>query len=153
MISRSCILLRRPQRLCMWVLCLCWWWVSFGSYHQTVFVALMMELASYLMVCFNWNFQANRSAAVSTPRNGSFFFQINFHTHIFHYWTACARLRLRLIRRIGNTNIPREIFLEFCREVSPRFSPATYSLLKWNCNNFTQEACNFLTGKDIPNCT
>lgn len=52
---------------------------------------------------------------------------------------------------IGNTNIPREIFLEFCREVSPRFSPATYSLLKWNCNNFTQEACNFLTGKDIPN--
>eukprot|EP00808_Paulinella_micropora_P030267 g43280.t1 len=51
---------------------------------------------------------------------------------------------------IGKTKICQEAFHDYLHSVSHRFSPSTYSLLKHNCNNFTQEACKFLTGKDIP---
>ena len=54
------------------------------------------------------------------------------------------------IEQIGETQIPKEIFLEFLRELSPKFSVATYDLLKNNCNNFTEECCQFLTGTSIP---
>uniref|UniRef100_A0A6A7G6U8 Desumoylating isopeptidase 1 n=1 Tax=Hirondellea gigas TaxID=1518452 RepID=A0A6A7G6U8_9CRUS len=51
---------------------------------------------------------------------------------------------------MGKTSIPVSIFREFCQEISPRYTPETYSLLSHNCNNFTSEACQFLTGEDIP---
>ena len=40
--------------------------------------------------------------------------------------------------------------MEFLREVSPRFTQATYNLLKHNCNNFTNECAQFLIGDGIP---
>lgn len=40
--------------------------------------------------------------------------------------------------------------MEFLREASPRFTEQTYNVFKHNCNNFTNEAANFLLGKNIP---
>ena len=51
---------------------------------------------------------------------------------------------------MGFTQIPLDLFNEFLREISPNFTPAKYSLLKWNCNNFSDEVCKFLLGKPIP---
>eukprot|EP00753_Platysulcus_tardus_P008975 PLAT174.1.p1 GENE.PLAT174.1~~PLAT174.1.p1 ORF type:complete len:397 (+),score=180.75 PLAT174.1:493-1683(+) len=51
---------------------------------------------------------------------------------------------------MGSTEVPREVFEDFLREVSPRFTSETYDLLTHNCNNFTDEACQFLVGKPIP---
>jgi len=51
---------------------------------------------------------------------------------------------------MGETFIPKEMFLEFLNEISPRYSAATYDLFENNCNSFSQEVCQFLTGKNIP---
>ena len=51
---------------------------------------------------------------------------------------------------IGFTEIPEELFTEFLREISPRFTQDTYNVFTHNCNNFTNECSNFLMGSDIP---
>eukprot|EP00742_Colponemidia_sp_Colp-10_P001980 GILJ01002114.1.p1 GENE.GILJ01002114.1~~GILJ01002114.1.p1 ORF type:complete len:601 (+),score=89.02 GILJ01002114.1:57-1859(+) len=51
---------------------------------------------------------------------------------------------------IGTTEIPEEVFYDFLREISPRFTAATYHLLEHNCNNFSDEVCQFLTGHPVP---
>lgn len=51
---------------------------------------------------------------------------------------------------IGETSVPQDVFHEFLRSISGRYTQATYSLLNHNCNNFSSEAARFLTGKDIP---
>jgi thiol-disulfide isomerase/thioredoxin len=50
----------------------------------------------------------------------------------------------------GTTEIPEDIFLDFLREISPKFAMEKYDLFSNNCNNFTDECCMFLTGKPIP---
>ncbi len=45
---------------------------------------------------------------------------------------------------LGHTQVSLSVFNEFLREISPNFTPAKYSLLKWNCNNFSDEVCKFL---------
>jgi len=40
--------------------------------------------------------------------------------------------------------------MEFLKDVSPRFTPMTYNVITHNCNNFTNEAANFLLGSNIP---
>jgi desumoylating isopeptidase 1 len=40
--------------------------------------------------------------------------------------------------------------MDFLREVSPRFTQATYNVFKHNCNNFTNECAGFLIGSGIP---
>jgi desumoylating isopeptidase 1 len=40
---------------------------------------------------------------------------------------------------LGFTELPEELFLEFLREATPRFTAATYNVFKHNCNNFTNE--------------
>lgn len=52
---------------------------------------------------------------------------------------------------IGFTHIPEAVFLDFLQEISHRFTPATYSLLKHNCNDFSNEVALFLTGTAIEN--
>jgi hypothetical protein len=42
------------------------------------------------------------------------------------------------------------MFEDFLVEVSPRFTGDTYNLLRWNCNNFSDELTNFLIGNSIP---
>ena len=51
---------------------------------------------------------------------------------------------------LGFTELPEELFMEFLRDVSPRFTQATYNVLKHNCNNFTNECAFFLMGQGIP---
>eukprot|EP00640_Fibrocapsa_japonica_P004646 CAMPEP_0113951818 /NCGR_PEP_ID=MMETSP1339-20121228/88052_1 /TAXON_ID=94617 /ORGANISM="Fibrocapsa japonica" /LENGTH=140 /DNA_ID=CAMNT_0000960199 /DNA_START=28 /DNA_END=446 /DNA_ORIENTATION=+ /assembly_acc=CAM_ASM_000762 len=54
------------------------------------------------------------------------------------------------IKSLGSTQIPRELFEEYLNEIRPRFSMHTYDLITNNCNNFTNEACQFLLGHGIP---
>ncbi|KAF0689095.1 Aste57867_19367 [Aphanomyces stellatus] len=51
---------------------------------------------------------------------------------------------------LGSTEVPAEEFAAFLREVSPRFTAATYNLLSHNCNNFSNEVAQFLLGTGIP---
>eukprot|EP00898_Chlorokybus_atmophyticus_P001414 jgi/Chlat1/2273/Chrsp17S02576 len=51
---------------------------------------------------------------------------------------------------LGRTNLPQEVFADFLEDLSLRFSPTSYSLLTNNCNNFTNEVAEFLTGNGIP---
>jgi desumoylating isopeptidase 1 len=51
---------------------------------------------------------------------------------------------------LGFTEIPEELFMEFLREISDRFTSMTYHVFKHNCNNFTDECANFLIGSGIP---
>lgn len=51
---------------------------------------------------------------------------------------------------LGFSEIPEDLFMEFLKEVSPRFTEQTYNVFKHNCNHFTNEAANFLLGQDIP---
>ena len=36
------------------------------------------------------------------------------------------------------------------QEISPKFSEATYDVLNWNCNNFTDEVAKIVLGHGIP---
>ena len=51
---------------------------------------------------------------------------------------------------MGYTELPVEIILGFVEENSHRFTSETYDLLSHNCNNFSEEFVNFLTGNHIP---
>ncbi|KAF5179554.1 Desumoylating isopeptidase [Thalictrum thalictroides] len=51
---------------------------------------------------------------------------------------------------LGFTHVPKELFEEYLQEISPRYTAETYSLLKHNCNNFSNEVAQFLVGTDIP---
>ena len=44
------------------------------------------------------------------------------------------------------------MFEYFNREINPRYTAQTYDLMNHNCNNYTDEAANFLLGKGIPSC-
>lgn len=54
------------------------------------------------------------------------------------------------VHEMGYTRIPPEMFHEFLQGISHRFTAETYSLLEWNCNNFTNVASEFLVGHPIP---
>ena len=51
---------------------------------------------------------------------------------------------------LGKTEIPKEVFLDFLKDVSPNYSMATYNILTNNCNNFTDICAEFLLGEGIP---
>jgi hypothetical protein len=44
------------------------------------------------------------------------------------------------------------VFEEWLEENKSKYRLETYSLFSHNCNNFSQEAVSFLTGKNIPEC-
>jgi hypothetical protein len=54
------------------------------------------------------------------------------------------------VAELGTTQVPQDIFEEYLREIQPRYSQETYSLMKHNCNNFSDEVCQFLVGTGIP---
>lgn len=55
------------------------------------------------------------------------------------------------VERIGETYLPYSVFLEYINGLgTSTFAPGTYSLLKHNCNTFTEEVSNFLVGRGIP---
>lgn len=52
---------------------------------------------------------------------------------------------------LGKTEIPKEVYLEFLHELSTStFRPEKYHLLDHNCNTFSNEVAQFLTGQMIP---
>ncbi|XP_050391314.1 uncharacterized protein LOC126810353 isoform X1 [Patella vulgata] len=52
---------------------------------------------------------------------------------------------------LGETQIPKETFLDYLNELSKSvFSANKYNLFEHNCNNFSDEVAEFLTGKRIP---
>jgi len=54
------------------------------------------------------------------------------------------------VEDLGVTHVPREVFEDFLREIGPRYTPATYNLFNHNCNNFSDEAAQFLAGAKLP---
>jgi desumoylating isopeptidase 1 len=48
------------------------------------------------------------------------------------------------------TEIGEDMFIEFLRDLAPRFTQQTYNVLSHNCNNFTDEVAQILTGEGIP---
>lgn len=52
--------------------------------------------------------------------------------------------------KLGETFVPEEVFRDFISEIRPRYRLDTYQLLSNNCNNFSQEVTQFLTGQSIP---
>ncbi|KAH7306395.1 hypothetical protein KP509_22G009100 [Ceratopteris richardii] len=51
---------------------------------------------------------------------------------------------------LGTTQIPKEVFEDYLQDIRPRYTEHTYSLLKHNCNNFSEEVAHFLLGVGIP---
>lgn len=52
---------------------------------------------------------------------------------------------------LGTTSIDRKTFEgALLPDLRERFRPQDYHLISWNCNNFTQEVAQILTGGDIP---
>ncbi|CAM9612388.1 unnamed protein product, partial [Choristocarpus tenellus] len=51
---------------------------------------------------------------------------------------------------MGATDLPQDVFEDFNREISSRYTAQTYDLLKHNCNNYSDEVTTFLLGKGIP---
>ena len=51
---------------------------------------------------------------------------------------------------MGNTELPEELIDNFVDDNRASFTSETYDLLTHNCNNFSEEFVNFLTGNDIP---
>ncbi|KAL8139032.1 hypothetical protein V2J09_005033 [Rumex salicifolius] len=51
---------------------------------------------------------------------------------------------------LGVTHVPQDIFESYLEEISPRYTAETYSLMKHNCNNFSNEVAQFLVGISIP---
>ncbi|KAG5363422.1 Desumoylating isopeptidase 1 [Yarrowia sp. B02] len=51
---------------------------------------------------------------------------------------------------LGETHVPEELIQEYISEIQGEYTPDKYNLFDHNCNHFTQELSQFLTGKDIP---
>ncbi|KAK9069355.1 hypothetical protein SSX86_011258 [Deinandra increscens subsp. villosa] len=51
---------------------------------------------------------------------------------------------------LGITHVPKDVFEMYLQEISPRYTPETYSLMRHNCNNFSNEVAQFLVGASIP---
>lgn len=55
------------------------------------------------------------------------------------------------VESLGNTQIPKEMFQSYLLQLAQSsFRPHDYHLLEHNCNNFSSEVAQFLTGRDIP---
>ena len=50
---------------------------------------------------------------------------------------------------LGNTEIPKEVYEDFVKDIGTRFGGDKYDIIDNNCNMFTNEAVEFLTGKGI----
>lgn len=51
---------------------------------------------------------------------------------------------------MGETIKTQQELEAFLRSISPRFTATTYNLIQNNCNHFSNEICQFLTGRGIP---
>ena len=49
--------------------------------------------------------------------------------------------------------VTREVFAEYLQGLDKRYTAENYHLLYNNCNHFTNEVVQFLTGQELPSCT
>lgn len=55
------------------------------------------------------------------------------------------------IVELGSTEVPSQMFYEYLSQLGlDSFKPEKYNLFEHNCNNFSAEAAEFLTGQKIP---
>jgi len=47
---------------------------------------------------------------------------------------------------LGSTEIPKEMFLDYLKDIKSKFSQENYHVLNNNCNHFTNDIAFFLTG-------
>lgn len=50
---------------------------------------------------------------------------------------------------LGETEIPREVFEDFLKDIAYKYTAESYEIIEHNCNMFTDEAAEFLIGKGI----
>lgn len=50
---------------------------------------------------------------------------------------------------IGQTEIPKEIFVDYLNDIAHKYTQEKYDLINHNCNMFTDEMAEFLTGKTL----
>jgi thiol-disulfide isomerase/thioredoxin len=53
--------------------------------------------------------------------------------------------------KLGRTDLPIEIILEYLESLKQVYTPESYDLFMHNCNNFSNDFAMFLVGKGIPN--
>lgn len=51
---------------------------------------------------------------------------------------------------LGESYIPEDLVKEYLDEIRNDYTPDKYNLFDHNCNHFTQDLSQFLTGSDIP---
>lgn len=51
---------------------------------------------------------------------------------------------------MGTTDIPEDVFRDFLNGIAGNYTLNTYDIFRHNCNHFTNECCQFLLGKGIP---
>lgn len=51
---------------------------------------------------------------------------------------------------MGATDVNQSLFHDYLNSIQSQFSVDKYNIVTWNCNHFTNEICNFLVGKNIP---
>ncbi|CAA0825418.1 PPPDE putative thiol peptidase family protein [Striga hermonthica] len=63
---------------------------------------------------------------------------------------SCPGFIFRRSIPLGSTDMSRSEFRSFMEHLSNKYHGDTYHLISKNCNHFTDEACQRLTGKSIP---
>ncbi|GER25717.1 PPPDE putative thiol peptidase family protein [Striga asiatica] len=63
---------------------------------------------------------------------------------------SCPGFIFRRSILLGSTDMSRSEFRSFMEHLSNKFHGDTYHLISKNCNHFTDEVCQRLTGKSIP---
>lgn len=53
--------------------------------------------------------------------------------------------------KLGKSQIPKDLFEDYLKEINPIYTAESYNLISNNCNHFTNFICEFLIGKGIPN--
>ncbi|KAJ8102207.1 PPPDE putative peptidase domain-containing protein [Lipomyces tetrasporus] len=51
---------------------------------------------------------------------------------------------------MGESSLPEDVLSEYIESLKDIYRPENYDLFMHNCNNFSQDLCQFLVGKDIP---
>ena len=50
---------------------------------------------------------------------------------------------------MGETEIPKEIFEDYLKDINHKFTADKYNVIHHNCNQFTDDVAEFLTGQKI----
>jgi hypothetical protein len=63
---------------------------------------------------------------------------------------ALRRLLLRILCCCSTSEVDPAMLNELLSDIAPRYRPQDYSLLTHNCNHFSNELVQLLTGESVP---